>query len=138
MTEKQAQQLFAAAAGDRLEYAIKTAVALAVRPGELRGMCWEHVVAWDEQRGRWASVKELGWDHERFAVQVWTTANKDGRLKREWAKRTLELPRLAVVALRAQWERQGVERDEAGADWVETDLIFTWEDGTGYSKDSLS
>lgn len=45
MTEKQTQALFAAAAGERLEHAVKAVVALAVRPGELRGMCWEHVVA---------------------------------------------------------------------------------------------
>jgi hypothetical protein len=62
---------------------------------------------------------------------------EDGRLKKEWAKRTLELPRLGVTALRGQWERQQTEREVAGAVWVETDLVFTWEDGTGYSKDSL-
>lgn len=137
MTEAQTQRLFAAAVGERLEFAVKTAVALAVRPGELRGMCWEHVVAWDERRSRWVSVKEIGWRHERFAVQVWTTANKDGRLKKEWAKRTLELPRLGVAALRAQWERQQAECEVAGKSWATTDLVFTWEDGTGYSKDSL-
>lgn len=40
MTEAQIPALFAAAAGDRLEAAIKVAVVLAMRPGELRGMDW--------------------------------------------------------------------------------------------------
>lgn len=137
MTEVQTQALFQAAKGDRLEAAVKVAVVLAVRPGELRGMDWEHVVAWDRRTQRWISVKTAGWDHERFAIQVWSTANKDGRLKKDWSKRTVELPRVAVEALRRQRERQQAERDAAGEAWVETDRVFTREDGSEYTKDSL-
>jgi integrase len=137
MTEQQTQALFKAAKGDRLEAAVEIAVLLAVRPGELRGMCWDHVVAWDERKGRWVSVKVVGWDHDRFAVQVWTTANKDGRLKREWTKRTLELPRLGAAALRKQWERQEKEREGVGSGWADTDRVFTREDGSEYTKEAL-
>jgi hypothetical protein len=66
--------------------------------------------------------------HKRLAVQVWTTANKDGRLRREWAKRTLDLPRLGAAALREQWERQQVEQEATQGAWAGTVLrhIRVW------------
>ena len=42
-----------------------------------------------------------------------------------------------MEALRGQWQRQEAEREDAGKAWLETDRVFTREDGSEYTKDSF-
>jgi integrase len=72
----------------RLEALFVLAFTLGLRPGELRKLTWDHV--------------DLG----RGVVHVWRSASKSGDTKTPKSKRSLSLPKRAVIALKAHKARQ--------------------------------
>jgi integrase len=104
----------------RLEALFVLSITLGLRPGELRKFSWDHV------------------DLERGVVHVWRSASKSGDTKTPKSKRSLTLPKRAIVALRAHKARQARERAEAGAAWHENNLVFCHEDDSMYRSDSLN
>jgi integrase len=104
----------------RLEALFVLAITLGLRPGELRKLTWDHV------------------DLNRGVVHVWRSASKTGDTKTAESKRSLILPKRAIVALKAHKARQGKERREAGEAWHATNLVFCHENGTMYTSDALN
>ncbi|MGH3277724.1 MAG: tyrosine-type recombinase/integrase [Trebonia sp.] len=95
----------------RLEALFVLSITLGLRPGELRMLTWDHV------------------DLNGGVVHVGRSARRDGDTKTPKSKRSLELPKRAVVALRAHKVRQARERLEAGEAWREHNLVFCHENG---------
>src|ERR1700722_11140291 len=104
----------------RLEALFVLSITLGLRPGELRKLTWDHV------------------DLTRGVVHVWRSASKTGDTKTPQSRRSLILPKRAIVALRAHKARQDREREEAGAAWRDTDLVFCQENGDAYTSDALN
>jgi integrase len=104
----------------RLEALFVLAITLGLRPGELRKLTWDHV------------------DLNRGVVHVWRSASKSGDTKTRKSKRSLILPKRAVVALKAHKARQGHERQNAGEAWHDNDLVSCHENGDPYTSDSLN
>jgi len=101
-----------------------------IRTEEARALRWDHVVAWSHEEGGWRPVTEAGFDHERFAVYVWRSVRVDGDTKTEKSRRTLELPKEAVKALKEHRTMQAAWRLEAGALWQDHGLVFCSQVGT--------
>ena len=80
----------------RLEALFVLAITLGLRPGELRKLTWDHV------------------DLNGGVVHVWRSASKTGDTKTPKSKRSLIMPKRAIVALKAHKTRQNRERHEAG------------------------
>jgi integrase len=104
----------------RLEALFVLSITLGLRPGELRKLTWDHV------------------DLTRGVVHVWRSASKTGDTKTSKSKRSLILPKRAIVALQAHKARQDAERREAGAAWHANNLVFCHENGTMYTSDALN
>jgi integrase len=118
LTSEQARALTDASVDDRLSALWVTALGTGMRQGELLGLRWEDV------------------DLEAGTLRVrHTLARVDGRLtllepKTERSRRTIALPEVVVVALRAHRTRQLMERLVAGSRWVETGHVFATTIGT--------
>jgi hypothetical protein len=69
---------------------------------------------------------------------VWRSASKSGDTKTPKSKRSLELPKRAVVALTAHRARQAKERRSAGEAWHDNNLVFCHENGDVYTSDQLN
>jgi integrase len=54
------------------------------------------------------------------------------------SKRSLILPKRAIIALKAHKARQDRERREAGEAWHANNLVFCHENGTPYTSDALN
>jgi integrase len=104
----------------RLEALFVLSITLGLRPGELRKLTWDHV------------------DLTRGVVHVWRSASKTGDTKTPKSKRSLVLPKRAIVALHAHKVRQDKERREAGDAWHANNLVFGHENGTMYTSDALN
>jgi len=116
-------QLGLDAAGDekqRLSALFVVAITLGLRPGELRKLAWDHV----DLNGR--------------VVHVWRSASATGDTKTPQSKRSLELPKRAIAALKAHKAIQDREREAAGDNWRGTNLVFCHEDGSMYTSDALN
>jgi len=104
----------------RLEALFVLSITLGLRPGKLRKLTWDLV------------------DLDRGVIHVWRSARGDGDTKTPKSKRSLILPKRAIVALKAHKARQARERLAAGEAWQENNLVFCLEDGSVYSSDSLN
>jgi integrase len=104
----------------RLEALFVLSITLGLRPGELRKLAWDHV------------------DLDNRVIHVWQSASRTGDVKTPKSKRSLELPKRAVTALRAHKKRQAAERLAAGAAWQDNNLVFCHEDGRMYTSDALN
>jgi integrase len=104
----------------RLEALFVLAITLGLRPGELRKLTWDHV------------------DLNRGVVHVWRSASKSGDAKAPKSKRSLILPKRAIVSLKAHKARQDKERREAGEAWHAANLVFCLENGDVYTSDALN
>jgi len=93
---------------------------LGMRPGELRGLRWDHV--------------DLG----KGVIHVWRSARRGGEVKTPKSRRSLILSKRAVAALRAHRKRQAAERLTAGEDWQDNNLVFCQPDGRPYTRDALN
>jgi integrase len=107
-------------ANSRLQALFVISITLGLRPGELRMLTWDHV--------------DLG----RGVVHVWRSASKSGDTKTPASKRSLELPKRAIVALTAHKARQAKERRAAGGAWHDNNLVFCHENGAPYTSDQLN
>ena len=110
---EQAQRLLTAIRGDRLEALFSVALAVGLRQGEALGL-------------RWVDV-DLDADvlHIRHALQA-----INGQLvlvdpKTTRSRRSIQLPSLAVDALRAHRTRQAAERTRVGEAWSDQGFVFT-------------
>jgi integrase len=104
----------------RLSALFVVAITLGLRPGELRKLAWDHV------------------DLAGGVIHVWRSASATGDTKTPQSKRSLELPKRAITALQAHKEIQAREREAAGDNWQDTNLVFCHEDGTMYSSRGLN
>ncbi|WP_300614406.1 tyrosine-type recombinase/integrase [Trebonia sp.] len=104
----------------RLEALFVLSVTLGLRPGELRKLTWDHV------------------DLTRGVAHIWRSASKSGDTKTPKSKRSLTLPKRAIVALKAHKARQDHERLRAGEAWHDNNLVFCHENGTPYTSDQLN
>jgi integrase len=71
-------------------------------------------------------------------VHVWRSASKTGETKTPKSKRSLILPKRAIVALKAHKARQDRERREAGEAWHANNLVFCHENGDAFTADALN
>jgi integrase len=104
----------------RFEALFVLAITLGLRPGELRMLTWDHV------------------DLNRGVVHVWRSASKSGDTKTPKSKRSLILPKRAIVALKAHKARQDREQREVGDAWHANNLVFCHENGAPYTSDALN
>jgi integrase len=90
---------------------------------------------------RTEEIRALRWDHVDLDgspearppvpphVSVWRSVRVHGDTKTERSRRTLELAKAAVEALREWLEQQADERLEAGTRWQDNHLVFTTATG---------
>jgi integrase len=104
----------------RLEALFVLSLTLGMRPGELRGLRWDHL------------------DLDKGIIHVWRSARRGGDVKTPQSRRSLVLPRRAATALRAHRKRQAAERLTAGGDWQDHGLVFCHPDGHQYTRDALN
>lgn len=118
LTPEQARKLLVTVQGDRLEALYSVAIALGLRRGEALALKWEDVDL------------DLGILHIKAGL-----VRIEGKLQRvepktAMSRRTIRLPWVANVALRAHKERQSEDREIAGARWNEMGLVFPSQVGT--------
>lgn len=70
-------------------------------------------------------------------IMVWRSVRVGGDTKTEKSRRTIALPQRAIDALRAQAERQALQRVKAGRRWRENKLVFASEVGTELSAGNV-
>jgi integrase len=104
----------------RLEALFVLSITLGLRPGELRGLRWDHV------------------DLDKGVIHVWRSARRGGDVKTPKSRRSLTLPKRAITALRAHRKRQAAERLTAGKGWYDNNLVFCHPDGRQYTRDDLN
>lgn len=107
------------------------------RTEEMRALTWTNVVAYDQDRQVWASVADVGWNHEDFGIYVWRSVRLDGDTKTDKSRRTLKLPERCVTALRALWDQQLATRAAAGDAWENNDLVFATRTGRKLSAGNV-
>jgi integrase len=130
LTLDQATAVLEAAKTRPLHAYVVLSLMTGIRTEEARALRWDHVVAWTGEGGGWRPVTEAGFDHERFAVYVWRSVRVDGDTKTEKSRRTLELPKGAVSALKEHRACQAAQRLEAGGLWQDRGLVFCTQTGT--------
>jgi integrase len=108
----EAMRFLATCAGHRLENLFVLALLTGMREGELLGLRWS----------------DIHWDANMLMVRsnvVWVRGTAHhGTPKRERSKRPVPLVPWAMDVLRRQQTRQAPERQQAGADWHDLDLVF--------------
>jgi integrase len=104
----------------RLEALFVLSITVGLRPGELRKLTWDLV------------------DLDAGVIHVWRSASRSGDVKTLKSKRSLTLPKRALVALRAHKRRQAAEREAAAEAYNDNNLVFCHEDGTMYTRDALN
>ncbi len=104
----------------RLAALFVLAITLGPRPGELRGLRWDHV------------------DLDKGIIHVWRSASHGGDVKTPRSRRSLVLPKRATAALRAHRKRQAAERLAAGDLWQDNNLVFCHPDGRPYTRYDLN
>jgi integrase len=112
-TPEEAKTFLNASRGDRLEAIFSVALALGLRRGEALGLRWQDVNL-DEKILKVVNQLQRA-DKKLQLVEV----------KSESSHRTLPLPEIVVLALRAHRLRQLEEKMAAGKDWEDSDFIFT-------------
>jgi integrase len=130
LTLAQAVAVLDAAEGTAMYAYIVLSILIGARTEELRALTWDHIVAYDEQAGRWRPVTEAGWEHEQFAIHVWRSVRARGKTKTRKSRRTLKLPQRCVAALLSHRELQDKQRQAAGNAWQDHGLVFASAKGT--------
>jgi len=131
LSEDQARQLLAAAAGDRFEALYVLALATGMRQGELLALKWRDV------------------DLDTGSLQVRTTLQRSDHglvfapPKTAFSRRRVALSKKAREALRLHYANQVVERKQVGPAWEDLDLVFPNAigapiDGTNFSRQSFA
>jgi len=104
----------------RLEALFVLSLTLGMRPGELRGLRWDHI------------------NRDKGIIHVWRSARRGGDVKTPKSRRSLMLPSRAIAALGVHRRRQAAERRAAGEDWQDNNLVFCHPDGRPYTRDDLN
>ncbi len=122
--ETEAAQFLALVEGHRLAALFKVALALGLREGEILGLRWQDI---DLETGTLQVNQCL--------QRVKKPGEKKSRLelispKTEGSRRRIELPEVAVSALRGHLALQKQERRKAGSRWRESGMVFTTGIGT--------
>lgn len=117
LTLTQAQELLKAAEGDRLYPYIVISLLSGIRTEEVRALRWEHVHVDDEAE----TVPH---------IDVWRSVRAGGDTRTPKSRRSLQLPQVAVEALRIQQRQQEKDRLIAGDRWQEHGLVFASAVGT--------
>jgi integrase len=112
LTLAQARDLLAAAEGERLHNYVVVSLLGGLRTEEVRALRWDHV------------------DLEAGTVAVWRSVRASGDTKTPKSRRSLQLPQVAVEALRQQREQRERDREIAGGRWQEHGLVFASAVGT--------
>lgn len=115
----EARQLLEYAAQDRLEARWVIALTLGLRQGETLGLGWQHV----------------DFDRRLLHIERALQRQPDGslallRTKTERSKRIIPMPPSVVAALHRRQVLQQADRDILGAEWHDSDLVFTTQLGT--------
>jgi integrase len=118
LTPDEARRLMGSATDDRLRALWLTALGTGLRQGELLGLRWQ----------------DVDLETRRLCVRH-TLARVGGKLvllepKTERSRRTIVLPEVVVVALRAHRTGQKIERLVAGSRWVDSGHVFATTIGT--------
>lgn len=130
LTLEQAEEVLAAGDGTPMHAYIVVSLLTGARTEEMRGLRWDHVVAFDEQRQAWIPVPETGWSHKKFAIYVWRSVRTGGDTKTKKSRRSLALPRRAADALRTLWDASPLGSRGSG-------LVFSADDGKELDKDTV-
>jgi integrase len=126
LTPEQAAAFLSAARGDRLEARFGVALAHGLRQGELLGLRWDDL--------------DLAAETRRVERQL---QRIDGAfrlvgLKTRQSRRTIAIPATLVAQLCEHRVRQEAERAAAGAQWVESGLVFPSTIGTPLDPRNLT
>ena len=121
LTLGQAVELIAAAQDAALYAYIVLSLLVGVRTEEARALKWDHVDL-DGDPGAEPPVPPH--------VAVWRSVRAHGDTKTKKSRRTLQLPQMAIEALRVQLQRQAGARLLAGILWQEHGLVFASAVGT--------
>jgi integrase len=130
LTLEQAEEVLAADDGTQMHAYIVVSLLTGARTEEMRGLRWDHVVAYDEQRQAWIPVTEAGWGHKKFAIYVWRSVRASGDTKTKRSRRSLALPKRAAEALRGSWDARPAENSGSG-------LVFCTAAGEELDKDTV-
>jgi integrase len=117
LTLEQAQKLLKAAEDDRLYAYIVVSLLSGIRTEETRALRWDQVHL-DEAP---EAVPH---------VDVWRSVRASGDTKTPKSRRSLQLPAVAVEALKLQQKQQEKDRRIAGQKWQEHCLVFATKVGT--------
>jgi integrase len=112
LTVEQSTAFLKVAATHRLGALFSVALACGLRLGEATGLRWDDA---DLDTGEVRVRQQLQRVEKKLILQP---------LKTEKSRRTLVLSSACVQALKAHRTRQREERLKAGADWIDTGLIF--------------
>jgi integrase len=121
LTLHEARALLDAAADTPIGAYIVVSLMTGARTEELRALTWNHIDL-DGDPSVEPPVPP--------SMRVWRSVRAGGDTKSKRSRRTLELPRRCVEALRDQRATQTEARTDAGDRWVEHNLVFATSVGT--------
>jgi integrase len=130
LTLEQAEEVVVADDGTSMHAYVVVSLLTGARTEEMRGLRWDHVVAYDEERKAWIPVTEAEWEHKRFALYVWRSVRASGDTKTKKSRRSLALPKRAAEALRGLWNACPAESRGSG-------LVFCTAAGQELDKDTV-
>jgi integrase len=141
-TLDQAKAVLAVASGTRIHAYVVLSLLAGIRTEEARALRWDHVLVWADDAAGWQPVTVAGFDGaraggDRFAICVWRSQRQGGDTKTEKSRRTLELPRRCVEALKVQWEQQAADQEKAGKLWQDHGLVFASSVGTPMNANNV-
>jgi integrase len=117
LSPHEAKTLLDVISGDRLEALYSVALAVGLRQGEALGLHWADVDL------------EAGTLRVRTSLQQVNGEWQFVEPKTSRSRRTIALPEVAVVALRAHKDRQEFERRSVGTAWQDAGSVFTTPTG---------
>ncbi|MFE4513473.1 tyrosine-type recombinase/integrase [Kitasatospora sp. NPDC056783] len=127
LTADEARHFLTAAHGHRFQALFELALRTGLRKGELLGLHWEDL---DLDAGT-ASIRRT---LQRTRTRGLTTLPT----KTISSERRIALPGSCVASLREHRDRQTQEKQQAGAEWVDNNLVFTRPDGHPIEPATLS
>lgn len=122
LSSEEARKFLEHVTGHRLEAVYSVGIAMGLRLGEVLGLRWADV---DLERGTLRVEQALQTLGRGVAKELGVDAVTFSQPKSERSKRQLFMPPVVVKSLGAHRKRQLEERLFAGAEWVDSGLVFT-------------